>query len=384
MARIVVNRPKEAEKFGRIGLISAFEAHGPQMNRILRTLLVPAALAAATAVQAQPGPLERLPVDVLDAMAPSERVSGAPGRIAVEDGACRNLPREQVRRRIVDLAIQEWGYFGFTTVDETAPGYENRRRRQPGEPRRRRVDPEEAARVVHSIAGYWSVTPDGSWILDRQNRIWRASSGALERWRDPWSAAFISWVMCEGGLSESTEFQRAIAHYVYIDQAIEARDGKFSEAAFVAHEVGETAVEPGDLLCRGRRGSYSTVAERREDLGEGTRSHCDVVVKLDAENDRILVIGGNVRSSVRLKFLPARLDTDGPADVYASIGRGSRAVFAHLKLQAPAIGNDAFETSPTIKALSADPGSLRSLQQRLVENSQPAATRSASQPAGGG
>ena len=69
------------------------------------------------------------------------------------------------------------------------------------------------------------MTPDGSWILDRQNRIWRASSGALQRWRDPWSAAFISWVMCEGGLSESARsFKRAIAHYVYIDQAIEARD----------------------------------------------------------------------------------------------------------------------------------------------------------------
>ncbi len=355
------------------------------MKKILRLLLVPATCwAMATAVQAQPGPLERLPGDVLDAMPPSARVSGIPGRIAVEDRACRRLPREHVRRRIVDLAIQEWGYFGFTTVDETVPGYENRRWRQPGEPRRRRVSPEEAARVVHSIAGYWSVTPDGSWILERQNRIWRTSSGALQRWRDPWSAAFISWVMCEGGLSESAEFQRAIAHYVYIDQAIEARDGKSDEAAFIAHEVGETAVEPGDLLCRGRRGSYSTVAERREDLGQGTRSHCDVVVKLDPDNDRILVIGGNVRGSVRLKFLPARLHADGPADVYASIGRGSRAVFAHLKLQAPSIGNDAFETSPTIEALSDDPGSLRSLQQRLVQNARAAEARSRPQPAGGG
>jgi hypothetical protein len=85
------------------------------MSKFFRTLLVPAAFAAATAVQAQPGPLDRLPVDVLDAMAPSERVSGAPGRIVVENRACRNLPRDQVRQRIVDLAIQEWGYFGFTT-----------------------------------------------------------------------------------------------------------------------------------------------------------------------------------------------------------------------------------------------------------------------------
>ena len=127
------------------------------MNRIVRTLLVPAALAAATAVQAQPGPLERLPVDVLDAMAPSERVSGTPGRIAVEDRACRNLPREHVRRRIVDLAILEWGYFGFTTVARIRepPATPARRATQtPGLPRRGRTRRPLDCRLLVGDAGW--------------------------------------------------------------------------------------------------------------------------------------------------------------------------------------------------------------------------------------
>ncbi len=327
-----------------------------------------AAWLCAISCNAQPAPLERLPADVLDAMPPSARVSGAPGRISVENTVCRSMPREQVRRRIVDLAIQEWGYFGFTTVDEADPEFNNRPR-QPGERRPRWVDPEESARVVHSIAGYWTVTPDGSWILDRQNKIWRTTNGVVERWRDPWSAAFISWVMCEGGLAEPAEFRRAVAHYVYIDQAIEARDSGSTETAFVAHEVGDAAVEPGDLLCRGRRGAYRTLAERREDLGDGARSHCDVVIKLDPDNERILAIGGNVRGSVRLKFLPAQAKPghDG-SGWYEMIGRESRLVFAHLKLRAAPIGNDALESSPTIRALSTDTNALRALRQRLADN----------------
>jgi hypothetical protein len=316
---------------------------------------------------AQPAPFERLPADVLDATAPSARVSGLPGQMSIENASCRNLPRDQVRRRIVDLAIQEWAYFGFTTVDEASASFDDRPRRR-DEPRPRWVDPDEAARVAGSIAGFWAVTPDGAWILDRQNRIWRASTGELERWRDPWSAAFISWVMCEAGLGQATEFQRAIAHYVYIDQAIRARDTESADTAFVAYEVGEQPVEAGDLLCRGRRGSYRTLAERREDLGDGTRSHCDVVIKLDPGSGRILTIGGNVRGSVRLKSLPAQASSDATqSGVYASIGRGSRVVFAHLKLRAESIGNDALESSPTIRALSTDADALSAVRQRLAD-----------------
>ena len=111
---------------------------------------------------------------------------------------------------------------------------------------------DEAARVAASIAGYWAATPDSGWILQRQNASWR-SQGLGARWRNAWSAAFISWIMCESGLGEAKQFQRVIAHHSYIDQAIQARRHGSPEAAYVAFDVGEVPVEPGDMLCRGSR-----------------------------------------------------------------------------------------------------------------------------------
>ena len=83
-------------------------------------------------------------------------------------------------------------------------------------------------------------------------------------------------------------------------------------------------------------------------MGAGARTHCDVVVGLDSARRRILAIGGNVRSTVGLKLLPATPDE--------SVGlrplRGTRPLFAHLRLQADPIAGDALENSPTMRALA--------------------------------
>ena len=307
-------------------------------------LLSLAVVLAAAVVHAQPAP--RLPVEVLDVLAPAERVAGTPGRMTVRQTACRTLPTAEVRRRIVDVAVQEWGFFGFTVVDQTQPdedGADNR-----GRFRRRRSDPIETARTAADIAGYWTVTPEGAWILENQNAIWSGPRGGGERWRTPWSAAFISWVMCEGGLGNSSQFRRAIAHHSYIDQAIRARDQGAAGPAFAAYDTGEAKVAPGDLLCTARRPEYSTLAERRGQMGEGARTHCDVVVKVDETAGRIMAIGGNVRGTVSLKLLPA-VRADGRLRPVAVAG--GRAVFAHLKLRANPIEIDALDNSPTIRAL---------------------------------
>ena len=81
----------------------------------------------------------------------------------------------------------------------------------------------------------------GDWILRRQNIVWNGPNGIAARWRDPWSAAFVSWVMCEGGFGDLNQFHRAIAHHVYIDQAIEARVTD-TNSAYIAHDVGELPI----------------------------------------------------------------------------------------------------------------------------------------------
>ena len=248
----------------------------------------------------------------------SARVRGLPGAMRVDPRPCPSVPTADIRRRIVEIAVREWGFFGFRVAPAPEGGDEETRDETGGERRRRsRLPPAEAERVAPSIAGYWAVTPEGSWIVARQNDRWKGPDGITARWNAPWSAAFISWVMCEAGLGGPAQFRRAIAHHRYIDQALRARDGRAPEAAFLAHDIGEATIEPGDLLCSSRRPAYRTIAERRRQMGIGARSHCDIVVKVDEARGEVFAIGGNVRGIVSLKVLPV-----------------APPLFAHLKLRA--------------------------------------------------
>jgi len=303
-------------------------------------------------LRAQQVPFERLPTETFDVTPPSARVAGGPGQMQVIGAACRSLPTAEVRRRIVNVAVQEWGFFGFPIDDQTVErdNGETRSTRRAGF--RRQGNPEENRRVAASIAGYWSATPDGSWMVERQNDNWNGSRGLTSRWRDPWSAAFISWVMCESGLGDSDQFRRNIAHHVYIDQAIRARDSNDASAAFVAYDPGEVDVEPGDMLCSASRPAYNSISERRRQMGDGARMHCDVVVKVDAASQRILTVGGNVGGRVSLKIMRAVPD----GDVLRADGR--RGLFAHLKLRADSIEVSALDSTPTMKALGMSAGIL--------------------------
>ena len=85
-----------------------------------RILPLAIALAAASVSHAALASFNRLSPVVLDVVPPSARVSGAPGEMTVWQESCRTFPAGEVRRRIVDVAIQEWGFFGFRIVDQTS------------------------------------------------------------------------------------------------------------------------------------------------------------------------------------------------------------------------------------------------------------------------
>lgn len=309
----------------------------------LPLLAVPALAQQAALDGAAGSGLPRLSTAVLDVVSPATRVSGAPGVMQIVERSCRNGMPDDLRRRIVNTAVQEWAFFGFQVQDQrnTSPrGNDRRRRFGP-------LDPAEVSRVADSVGGYWSAAPGSDWIMQRQNEAWN-ERGLASRWRDPWSAAFISWVMCESGLGDNDNFQRAIAHHTYIDQAILARDNKAPDAAYVAYDPGETPIVPGDLLCSGMRPVYRSLDQRRAQLGEGARTHCDIVVEVNDTASQILTIGGNVRSSVRLKIFPAAV---GERPHLAPLPT-SRYIFAHLKLKSDAIEADALRHSPTLQAIA--------------------------------
>src|SRR5262245_50027398 len=239
------------------------------------TLVV--ALVVVTDIAAAQDALPRLPRAAFDVIAPSARVQGGRGSLTVYQSLCRNAPTSWARRRVVDVAVQEWAYFGMQTIDATkvedrilppglVPDAINPQLPAPRIERQfaRVGTPESNDDLDTTIAGYWSSTPDGARVPAQQNAAWGAPGGNSVGWVQPWSAAFISWVMCEAGLGEMSQFHRSIAHREYIDQAIRARDGMDVEAAYVAYDAGEAQIEPGDLLCNARASAgYRMIAERR-------------------------------------------------------------------------------------------------------------------------
>ncbi|MBN8552899.1 MAG: DUF2272 domain-containing protein [Caulobacterales bacterium] len=331
----------------------------------MRTALTLAFGLMAGAVQAQSQP--RLPREQFDVIAPSDRVAGQRGSIEIIQRGCRIGPTRWARRRIVDIAAQEWGAFGFQTFDLRP----TETRRLPDGIVADAVNPELMAprtvrhslrfgaweserRMDQTIAGYWSSTPDGPDIVARQNRQWREGDGDV-MWVEPWSAAFVSWVMCEAGLGDMGQFRRDIAHWRYVDQAIAARDGSISGSAYIARDVGEAELNPGDLLCNPRGGrNYRTLADRRVDQSEQAPLHCDIVVRVDATARTAAVIGGNVVNGVSLTVLPLVEGQEGRLRPLQPEDRpGSRVFFAHLSLQADPIEALALDSSAAIRALSA-------------------------------
>lgn len=315
-------------------------------------LFAPLALTAVARGESMP----RLPRSVFDVVSPESRISGPRGYMKIDEQRCRIGPTADARRRVVDIAVQEWAFFGSHSVDLsntnfnalpqnfgvaqglTEQGAESMADLNPA------MDP--------TIAGYWSATPEGAEILHTQNAYWYAASGAPTQWAAPWSAAFVSWVMCEAGLGDMRQFHRSIAHRDYIDQAILGRDRQDPYAAYYAYDLGEQLIEPGDLLCDSMvPARYSNIDERRRDLGRPAPAHCDIVVKVAA--DRILVIGGNILGAVTLAIWPTERDQNA----YIRPNRqlridGTREIFAHLKLRGGPIEANAMDNSPTIKAMA--------------------------------
>jgi hypothetical protein len=137
---------------------------------------------------------------------------------------------------------------------------------------------------------------------------------------NPWSAAFVAWVMTRAGVPG---FLRSPRHIDYIRAAY----GGGADAIpyrFVDPATDKPA--PGDLLCflrdrdgvLGHAGLVQALAASRTDRW---KSHCEVVVAANPGGDRTLyLIGGNVANTVIMRKLP--LDRTGRLDLPTSPASG--------------------------------------------------------------
>ncbi len=130
---------------------------------------------------------------------------------------------------------------------------------------------------------------------------------------NPWSAAFISWVMTRAGVPG---FQASPRHIDYIRAAYQAGS---SGTPYRLLDPATAKPAPGDMLCflRDRRSALSyngLVDALRNGSVARWKSHCEVVVAANLGGDRTLyLVGGNVMNTVAMRLLP--LDRSGHVEL---------------------------------------------------------------------
>jgi hypothetical protein len=189
----------------------------------------------------------------------------------------KNFPETSAKYRILSILLEEWNYFGEQEVLI-------------------KEDMESIPRV-----GVWE--DDDILHSERIKHYWQAAGKrGLSGYdcRQPWSAAFISWVMEVAGVSED-EFPYASAHWVYLSRFL-GNEG--SEAAnFVPRSVSEYPPKPGDLICASRdiRVDVSPNFLPTSSQIGNAKLHCDIVTAVKGKT--LEAIGGNVRNSVSKSVL---------------------------------------------------------------------------------
>lgn len=163
------------------------------------------------------------------------------------------------KKTLVDIATEEWEFFEKGTKKEREDGFWQR------------------------IVKYWKEALNIHHI-DTPDEV---GDGI----RNPWSAAFISWIMTKAGAAD--KFKRDASHSVYIHDAVQKRKNRVVDAPFIALKVDEITPEVGDLVCAPRASSVDFV---KYDTSPPYASHCDLVVA--KRTNEIDMIGGNVEDSV--------------------------------------------------------------------------------------
>ncbi|MGH8076258.1 MAG: DUF2272 domain-containing protein [Lysobacter sp.] len=240
----------------------------------------------------------------------------------IVNSSCPAYGAIDVRARMIDLAAAEWLYFGLPVLDFTLTGefalpraagldiVEPGLNFSIGERVSRRalrlglMEDDDAVRPT--FAGYWAAT--GSDDALRMQAL--VNYGDPEAgWSQPWSAAFVSWLACESGLS-AQQFRRSGRHIDYVRAAVAARDGKDPMHAYIAYDLSEARPTHGDLICASRADAgFGSIADiRSRGSNHLVAMHCDLVVKTDPAHGRLHAIGGNVAHAVTLSVVATHPD----------------------------------------------------------------------------
>jgi hypothetical protein len=122
----------------------------------------------------------------------------------------------------------------------------------------------------------------------------------------PWSAVFVSWCVKQAGATKQ-EFKFAMAHSVFVHQAIRNADG--GQGVFHGLEITAHAPGVGDIIQHNRGGKNHSFAFARSQANYQSHSVIVIEVGQDAQGRFAFCVGGNESDSVRRTVV--RLNAQG-------------------------------------------------------------------------
>lgn len=111
---------------------------------------------------------------------------------------------------------------------------------------------------------------------------------------NPWSAAFVSWVMQRAGVPG---FRASASHFDYVRAARKDAGGPYRFA-----EPMSARLETGDMVCYVRTNrvyGHEGLAKAIDGGATGLPMHCDLIVAVDG--GKAYAIGGNVQQAVTMR-----------------------------------------------------------------------------------
>ena len=197
-------------------------------------------------------------------------LSGCVSKPVIETITGKPIPEAEVKQTILSLTRGEWEAFG-----------------------KQRVYMEDGVLVIKPV-GVWEDDRKGSELVAKYWQILDPDTPLTGQDCDePWSAAFISWVMIRGGV-DPMQFERSAAHRDYVRKII-AREND-PDFRLKPRDPADYAPRPGDIICRGR-GPHRDIADYRS-MPADAALHCDIVTA--NSGGKLESIGGNVRQSVSM------------------------------------------------------------------------------------
>ncbi|HEU4387381.1 MAG TPA: DUF2272 domain-containing protein [Blastocatellia bacterium] len=136
---------------------------------------------------------------------------------------------------------------------------------------------------------------------ERIANYWLSFQNTAEPVSEPWSAAFISFIVKNTGLEKSFKFSGR--HTTYLSDSKRARLASDTSRAYWAVRLGERNLVIGDMIAAYRTGGDCGLTVRTYDSLPGDFcAHTDLVVAIRDGN--AITLGGNVSDSVNSKEVP--------------------------------------------------------------------------------